>query len=99
MYERKLLEPLALHSCAVRESDGTSSTGFPTFQCPLTDLLVVQLLMGRVPDMGRVIASKLDVLALSNTSLVQCDSSQLAAFHGITDLTQVPSLFSSMHVD
>ena len=55
--------------------------------------------MGRVPDMGRVIASKLDVLALSNTSLVQCDSSQLAAFHGITDLTQVPSLFSSMHVD
>lgn len=43
--------------------------------------LPLQLLTGQVPDMGQVIASKVAGVAFSNTSLVQCDRTHLAAFN------------------
>ena len=40
----------------------------------------LQLLRGRMPDMGQAVASKASGVALSNTSLVQCTKTHLAAF-------------------
>lgn len=54
-------------------------------------VVCLQLLTGRMPDMGQAVASKASGVALSNTSLVQCNKTHLAAFYDddIDSSTQV----------
>ena len=61
--------------------------------------VVCQGLSGVLPNFGYAIASKMSTLRISNTSLQQCDASQLAVYEpGLTDTTvkagsssQIPS--------
>ena len=55
-------------------------------------VLLLQLLTGRVPDMGQVIAAKASAVAFSNTSLVQCDKTHLAAFNDVDALKTMSPL-------
>ncbi len=46
-------------------------------------IVLLQGLVGSVPDLGKEISSKITSVSLQNTSLVQCNASHLAALRGL----------------
>ena len=55
--------------------------------------MLLQGLVGNVPNLGSQISSKITSVSLQNTSLVQCNASHLAALHGLATLGKVTEYF------
>ena len=43
----------------------------------------LQGLIGRIPNLGSLVSSKITSISLQDTSLMQCNGTQLSALHGV----------------